>query len=446
MDKLMDNHWFLRGISLLLAIMLYMSTNLDKNVSGDFNPSPFPVGDTTETISGVPVSAYYDEDKYIVSGIPENVTVTLEGQNNVVAAAKVKRQYEVFVNLRGYTPGTYEIPLKYSGVPSNLHLKVQPAKIKVTIQKKEVKSFPVEVKYLNENQLQAGTIVDKPIVKPSTVEVAGTEEELSRIALVRAYVDLKDVNKTITKEAKVVLYDKDGNRLDLKTGSSTVNVTIPVSSSSSSSSPSKTVPLGVTKKGSLQEGISVTNIKVEPSEVTIYGSKEVLDKITSLDGVEVDLSKITESTTFDASVSLPKGVTKAEPSQVKVTVEVQKQQSKTIDGIPLQVNGLSDLLTMKLLDPANGKISVDIFGDASAVEKVNAAQIKASINLGNMDVGTHDVPIQITGPDNVTLELKQKNAKVELAKKEETGKEVQGEPVQPVQKPDQGNEQERRSE
>lgn len=438
MDKLMDNHWFLRGISLLLAIMLYMSTNLDKNVSGNFNPSPFPVGDTTETISGVPVSAYYDEDKYIVSGIPENVTVTLEGQNNVVAAAKVKRQYEVFINLRGYTPGTYEIPLKYSGVPSNLHLKVQPAKIKVTIQKKEVKSFPVEVKYLNQNQLQAGTIVDKPTVKPSTVEVAGTEEELSRIALVRAYVDLKGVNKTVTKEAKIVLYDKDGNRLDLKTGSSTVNVTIPVST------PEKTVSLGVTKKGSLQEGVTVTNIKVEPSEVTIYGSKEVLDNITSLDGVEVDLSKITESTTFDASVSLPKGVTKAEPSQVKVTVEVQKQQSKTIDGIPLQVNGLSDLLTMKLLDPANGKISVDIFGDASAVAKVDAAQIKASINLGNMDVGTPDVPIQITGPDNVTLELKQKNAKVELAKKkEEAGKEVQG---QPEQKPDKGNEQERRSE
>ncbi|MEI4832338.1 CdaR family protein [Bacillus sp. FJAT-53711] len=438
MDKLMDNHWFLRGISLLLAIMLYMSTNLDKNVSGNFNPSPFPVGDTTETISGVPVSAYYDEDKYIVSGIPENVTVTLEGQNNVVAAAKVKRQYEVFINLRGYTPGTYEIPLKYSGVPSNLHLKVQPAKIKVTIQKKEVKSFPVEVKYLNENQLQAGTSVDKPTVKPSTVEVAGTEEELSRIALVRAYVDLKGVNKTVTKEAKIVLYDKDGNRLDLKTGSSTVNVTIPVST------PEKTVSLGVTKKGSLQEGVTVTNIKVEPSEVTIYGSKEVLDNITSLDGVEVDLSKITESTTFDASVSLPKGVTKAEPSQVKVTVEVQKQQSKTIDGIPLQVNGLSDLLTMKLLDPANGKISVDIFGDASAVAKVDAAQIKASINLGNMDVGTPDVPIQITGPDNVTLELKQKNAKVELAKKkEEAGKEVQG---QPEQKPDKGNEQERRSE
>ncbi|MFD0769418.1 YbbR-like domain-containing protein [Bacillus sp. CGMCC 1.60114] len=438
MDKLMDNHWFLRGISLLLAIMLYMSTNLDKNVSGNFNPSPFPVGDTTETISGVPVSAYYDEDKYIVSGIPENVTVTLEGQNNVVAAAKVKRQYEVFVNLRGYTPGTYEIPLKYSGVPSNLHLKVQPAKIKVTIQKKEVKSFPVEVKYLNENQLQAGTVVDKPTVKPNTVEVAGTEEELSRIALVRAYVDLKGVNKTVTKEAKIVLYDKDGNRLDLKTGSSTVNVTIPVSS------PEKTVSLGVTKKGSLQEGITVTKIKVEPSEVKIYGSKEVLDNITSLDGVEVDLSKITESTTFDASVSLPKGVTKAEPSQVKVTVEVQKQQSKTIDGIPLQVNGLSDLLTMKLLDPANEKISVDIFGDASVVEKVDAAQIKASINLGNMDVGTQDVPIQITGPDNVTLELKQKNAKVELAKKkEEAGKEVQG---QPEQKPDKGNEQERRSE
>ncbi|WP_242223141.1 YbbR-like domain-containing protein [Bacillus cereus group sp. BfR-BA-01380] len=440
MDKLMDNHWFLRGIALLLAIMLYMSTNIDKNVSDNFNPSPFPVGDTTETISGVPVSAYYDEDKYIVSGIPEKVSVTLEGQNNVVAAAKLKRQFEVFVNLRGYTPGTYEIPLKYSGVPSNLHFKVQPAKIQVTIKKKEVKSFPVEVKYLNENQVQAGTVIDKPIVKPSTVEVAGTTEQLSQIALVRAYVDLKGVNKTVTKEAKIVLYDKDGNQLDLKTGSSAVNVTVPISL------PEKTVSLGVTKTGSLQEGITVTSIKVEPSEVEIYGSKDVLDNITSLEGIEVDLSKITESTTFDASVSLPKGVTKAAPSQVKVTVEVQKQQRKTITDIPLQVNGLSDLLTMKLSDPQNGKISVDVFGDASVVEKMSAEQIKASINVGNMSAGTHDVPIQISGPNNVTLELKQKNAKVELAKKQETGHEVQGQPEQPKQPTSKGNEQEKRSE
>ncbi|HDX9591263.1 TPA: YbbR-like domain-containing protein [Bacillus pseudomycoides] len=437
MDKLMDNHWFLRGIALLLAIMLYMSTNIDKNVSDNFNPSPFPVGDTTETISGVPVSAYYDEDKYIVSGIPEKVSVTLEGQNNVVAAAKVKRQFEVFVNLRGYTPGTYEIPLKYSGVPNNLHLKVQPAKIQVTIQKKEVKSFPVEVKYLNENQVQKGTVIDKPIVKPGTVEVAGTTEQLSQIALVRAYVDLKGVNKTVTKEAKVVLYDKDGNQLDLKTGSSTVNVTVPVSS------PEKTVSLGVTKKGSLQEGITVTSIKVEPSEVEIYGSKDVLDNITSLEGIEVDLSKITESTTFDASVSLPKGVTKSDPSQVKVTVEVQKQQRKTITDIPLQVNGLSDLLTMKFSDPQNGKISIDVSGDAGIIEKISADQIKASINVGNMSAGTHDVPIQISGLSNVTLELKQKNAKVELAKKQDTGHEVQGQPEQPTNK---GNEQEKRSE
>ncbi|WP_020060806.1 CdaR family protein [Bacillus sp. 123MFChir2] len=437
MDKLMDNHWFLRGIALLLAIMLYMSTNIDKNASDNFNPSPFPVGDTTETISGVPVSAYYDEDKYIVSGIPEKVSVTLEGQNNVVAAAKVKRQFEVFVNLRGYTPGTYEIPLKYSGVPNNLHLKVQPAKIQVTIKKKEVKSFPVQVKYLNENQVQKGTVIDKPIVKPGTVEVAGTTEELSQISLVRAYVDLKGINKTVTKEAKIVLYDKDGNQLDLKTGSSTVNVTVPVSS------PEKTVSLGVTKKGSLQEGITVTSIKVEPNEVQIYGSKDVLDNITSLEGIEVDLSKITESTTFDASVSLPKGVTKSDPSQVKVTVEVQKQQRKTITDILLQVNGLSDVLTMKFSDPQNGKISVDVSGDASIIQKVSADQIKASINVGNMSAGTHDVPIQISGPNNVTLELKQKNAKVELAKKQDTGHEVQGQPEQPTNK---GNEQEKRSE
>ncbi|KEK20065.1 hypothetical protein BAGA_05100, partial [Bacillus gaemokensis] len=430
----MENHWFLKGISLLLALMLYMSTSLsDKNPTGDKSASPFPTGDITETVSNIVVAVNYDEDKYIVSGIPKYVKVKLEGPKNVITAARSQREFGVSLDLRGYSSGTYDVPLKYTGMENNLKATVQPAKVKVTIQRKTKKSFPVEVKYSNENQMQ-GSMVEKPTIKPGTVEVIGIEEELAKVSRVRAYIDLKGITKTVTKTAEIVLYDEEGRKLDLQTTPSKINVTIPVSNQTATNNIEKTVPLTYVKKGSVPEGLVVTNIGVEPNEVKISGPKDVLDNIKSIEGVEVDLSKITDSTTFDASVLLPKDVVNVSPSQVKVSVEVQKQKQtkkKTIDGISIQKKGLSDEFTLQLLSPQSGTISVEVSGEASIVDKITAAQITAVINLQDVSSGTHDIPIQLSDLKNVSIDTKQKSAKVTLVNKEKPDKEVQGKPEQP---------------
>ena len=124
---------------------------------------------------------------------------------------------------------------------------------------------------------------------------------------------------------------------------------------------------------------------------------------------------MTESTTFDASVLLPKGVTSAKPNQVKVSVGVQNKtnENKTIDGIPIQKNGLSKDVTAQLLSQ-DGKISVDISGEASIVDKITAAQITAVINLQNVSSGTKDISIQVSGPGNISIEPKQKVLKLLL--------------------------------
>ena len=68
MDKLMENHWFLKGISLLLACMLFMSATLtEKNTTASILPF---VNEAKETLTNYPITLKYDEEKYIVSGIP----------------------------------------------------------------------------------------------------------------------------------------------------------------------------------------------------------------------------------------------------------------------------------------------------------------------------------------------------------------------------------------
>ncbi|WP_439874737.1 CdaR family protein [Bacillus mycoides] len=444
MDKLMENHWFLKGISLLLACMLFMSATLtEKNTTASILPF---VNETKETLTDYPITIKYDEEKYIVSGIPPGgVKVKLEGPKASVAATKAKSQFNIPVDLRDSRVGTYEVSLKANGLPDDVKGTVQPSTIKVTLHEKAKKYVHVDLKLSNEDQMPAGSTIEKSSIKPDTVEVVGTKEEIESISSAKAYIDLKGVNKTVTKTADVTLYNKEGKRLNVKTSPSKISVTVNVATQPTANNVEKTVPLTYSKKGNLPEGLAVTNINVEPKEVTIAGPKDILDNIQSIEGVEVDLSQLTDSTTFDASVLLPKGVTSAKPNQVKVSVGVQKvkqTKSKTIEGIPIQKNGIPNDVTAQLLSPQDGKISVDISGEASIVDKITAAQITAAINLQNVSPGTKDVSIQVSGPGNISIEPKQKGAKVTIVKKEKPDKEVQGN----IEQPDPANNKENQTE
>jgi len=122
--------------------------------------------------------------------------------------------------------------------------------------------------------------------------------------------------------------------------------------------------------------------------------------------------------------------------------KTKQTKTRTIDGISIQKNGLSKDVTAQLLSPQDGKISVDISGETSIVDKITAAQITAAINLQNVSPGTKDVSIQVSGPGNISIEPKQKSAKVTIVKKENPDKEVQGN----GEKPDSNNNQDNQTE
>ncbi|UOY91523.1 CdaR family protein [Ectobacillus sp. JY-23] len=410
MDKLMDNHWFLKGLALLFALMLYTVASLDSE-SQSSGITGLPVGEVTETLTDVPVTVNYDEEKYVVTGAPKYVTLTLEGQGSVITATKINRQFEVYANLNGYEPGVYEVRLQHEGINDKVKVKITPPKIKVTIAEKVKKQFPVEVSFINSNQMKEGYKADKVVVKPAFVELSGTKEQLDKVAAVKAYIDLKGVNQSINKDVKVVVYDQDGNPLEMPATPATVNVNVPIIT------PEKKVSIDITKRGTLPEGVTLTNITAEPSQITLYGPKDVLDGIETLNGIFVDLDKITGNTNLEVSVPLPKGVTKASTDKIKIFVQVEKLEKKTFSDIYIRVLGLSESLNVNFIDPKNGKVSVDATANSSDLGKVTSEQIQVSMNTQGLEPGIHDIPIQLNGIDNVKLDIKQKTARVEIVKK-----------------------------
>ncbi len=89
----------------------------------------------------------------------------------------------------------------------------------------------------------------KSNIKPDTVEVVGTKEEIESISSAKAYVDLKGVNKTVTKTAEVTLYNKEGKRLNVRTSPSKISVTLNVATQATANNTEKNCSYNICEKG-----------------------------------------------------------------------------------------------------------------------------------------------------------------------------------------------------
>lgn len=57
-----------------------------------------------EEIRGVPVVVKYNEEAYVIEGVPDTVDITLTGRKSDIYLAKQLGEYEVVLDLSEYTP------------------------------------------------------------------------------------------------------------------------------------------------------------------------------------------------------------------------------------------------------------------------------------------------------------------------------------------------------
>ncbi|WPZ18576.1 CdaR family protein [Geobacillus subterraneus] len=409
MDKLMDHPWFIRVVSLLLAIMLYMSANVGAK-TGEQTRNTFGQEDT-ETLIDIPVVAYYDEENLIVSGVPKYVNVTLQGPASIVKPTALQRNFEVYVDLTDLPLGTYTVPIKYKDISEKLKVNIQPSSVKVTIREKVSKRFPVGVEFFNRNKMPDGYSVGEPTVEPGTVMITGAKELIDEISFVKAIVDLEGATETLTKEVRVRVYSRRGNEIDVEPQPSVVEVTVPVNS------PSKTVPLQVQTTGELPDGVHLVSVNPEPNRVTIYGSKGVLDQIQQLDGLKVDLDDITDDTTVELDVPLPDGVKSVEPTKIKVHIDVETDEARTWEDVPIAVVGLPDSYEADFLKPLGGKTNVRLIGPPDIVRGLTKDDVRLYVDVSGLDAGEHQVPIRWDKPEQVRWEPSAETAMVDISEK-----------------------------
>lgn len=386
MDNWFQSKWFIRVLALAFAVTLFIFVNIESTSTP--NDSAIPGRNSqTQLLEDVPVNINIDSDNYVVSGVPEFVTVSLEGTPSSLMPTILNRNFSVYVDLIGYEEGEHQVELKHD-FSEDIRAYIEPKTITVFIEERANEEFPITVDFLNESQLPAGYEIGEYTLNQETVMITTSRSIMEQIGVVRVYVDVGGLDTSITnREVPINVYDSQGNELNVRLDRETAVISVDILN------PSKTVPLSEETTGELPAGLSLLSISANLDEIEIFATSEILENITAITTEDIDLSQITKSGTIEVGLALPEGVITEET--VTLQVEVELEETNVLEAMAIEEDGLDPDQEVSYSTPADGELDLTIVGNQSVVSELSAEDFRVYIDVGNLAPGQHTVPVAI---------------------------------------------------
>lgn len=374
---------------------------------------------SAEVLYDQPISATYNEEAYVVEGLPKTVDITLIGRKSDVYLAKQLPTNDITIDLTGLNPGVHKVNLKYKKALSSVEYKLDPSVATIVIYEKQSKEKEVNYEVINKDKIDSKLMVEDVSLSTDKVFVKGKEATINEVASVKALVDLKNlvdpgVGEQELKDVKLVAYDNKGKKVNVEIVPSKVTATVKIAS------PQKEVPIRVIPKNykNIVFGKSISSITPNISKVTIYGNSSKLEKISYIP-VYVDVSDLKEDKQFALTIKKPTGVRAMSASNVTVSVSLGDEATKEFDNIYLEYENLGDGLVVQAASQDSTKVTVSVKGVQKVLSDMDPTTIKAYVDLKGLKAGQHEVPVLVTGSDlrakysskttKVTLRITEKN-------------------------------------
>ena len=141
LDKILNKPNFLIYLSLALAVIMFLL--IDSKVIT-------LVETEAEVVTNVPVVVKYNEEAYVVEGVPKTVDITITGRKSDIYLAKLLGEYQVVLDLSEYkaSDSAHKVNFTYSKSINNLVYKLDPSYVQVFIKNKKVKLKLFQLIYL----------------------------------------------------------------------------------------------------------------------------------------------------------------------------------------------------------------------------------------------------------------------------------------------------------
>ena len=398
-DKLSFNSGFIDRILNKPNVLLYLSLILafvcfyivDKKVIGFNNTNAI-------VLSNQPVTVEYNEEAYVVEGLPEGVNIILTGRKSDLYLAQDLSDHKVTLNLSNYGVGTHKVQMEYNKPINTLNYELNPGTVTVVVYPKvsQVRSLSIDV--INTDKLPQTLVVSNVVLDRDEVIIKSYQEKLDKVASVKAIIDVNALNATkadtyTLENVKLVAYDENGKELK--------GIEI--------------VPENVTT-GEVRSGSAISSITSSVTNVTVYADEAILADLKEIE-LEIDVTNLSETKVYQMVINKPSGARSISETSVTITVTMESETSKDYENISIETRNLDPKFRVMASSEQDANVTVTVKGVQSLLNDLDnnyQTAIKAYIDLkGITESGPFTVPVYVEGNDlRLTYTSKTKNVQV----------------------------------
>ncbi|MEE3343866.1 MAG: CdaR family protein [Bacilli bacterium] len=408
LEKMLTRKNTLVFISLILAVCIFLYVDSESTII---------INDSAEVLYDQKVKVTYNSNAYVIEGLPEEVDVTLIGRRVDLYLAKQLSKGSVTADLTKLKEGSHTISLDYDCSITSVNYKLDPSVVNINIYPKVSETRTASIDIINKNKLDKKLSVGDVTLNENEVVIKGAEHTLKKVSIVKALVDInKLVDPTIgvseLDDIKLVAYDSDGNVVkNIETEPNNLSAKITIES------PRKETPIKVIPTGDLEFGKAIDNITTNIGKVTVYGDQDILDKLEYLP-VEVDVTGLNESKTYDVILSRPSGIKEISNTNIKVTVTLGAEITKEINDVFIETVNLDPNYKAVAIGENSSKTSIIVKGTKNVIEAIDSTMVTAQVDLKGYSEGDYEVTVKATGDDNkATYSAKTTKIKIRITKK-----------------------------
>lgn len=305
---MLKNNSTVKALSLVLAICLWAF------VMGEVNPT------IKDTITEIPVeltNVETLEERGLALGEDEEyfTEIVVKGSRSEVNNLELS-DIRATADLYGYDEGENNIKIEIT-LPNGISLEeVKIPEITVTLEELQSVYLPVEVSFVGQVQENLEPAMLSQV--PEEVEVKGAASIIQTVAEVRVEIDATELQEeSDVYSAKPTAWNKKDKLIK--------NVTISAQEVDVEAilyhTKQVSLELKVTGKPDSEYGEATVT---QPTDITVRGTAEALERITSISADVIDVSDITKNTTIKIEPDLPSGVELAESSKdIGVKIEFE---------------------------------------------------------------------------------------------------------------------------
>ena len=391
-------------ISLFLAIVVFIVVDQKMLLFSE---------NSAEVLTDQPVKVLYNEEAYVVEGLPETVDITLIGSSANLYFAKQSSTQDVVIDLTGLKPGQHKVNIKYNQALPSIKYQVNPSVATIYIYPKVSETKTLTVDLLTQDILDPKLVIDNVNITNDKVVIKGADYQLQKVATVKALVDIKNIVKqevgtSTLKDIPLRAYDDQGNIVDDEIVPEKIDAEIEITS------PSKELPIRVIPTGSVSFGLAINSINVNETSVTVYGDEAALADLNYIP-IEVDVDGLSENRQYKLELPKPVGVRSMSVNNVTIDVTLDQSIDREISGVHIEPRNLRSGYIVQGLTDSDIQVSVVLKGVESVVSQIEASDITAYIDLSGYGVGEYEVDVYVEGTDSkVQYVAKTKKVKIRI--------------------------------